>query len=734
MSAVHRARRVFAVLMVGLIASVAVGQGADPAASPTAPTGDTNEDSIGVKERFTYATCITCILSFLILCTVIFEWIKDMVLESATEQLRPILNQMFSEMTVLGFIGIVAFFINKAEFLDNISENVFGTSEEEKAELKEMFENVHMMIFLVMIIFIVQVLKSMLEGGKILRHWRLMQDEGFGEAKFTELKSKYKDILSDLRAHPLEPFGDPRRGTYERTRSLLEFNALRKAFIQGDSNENKENALPHDFDFANYLATSMGLVLAEMVELPLYTWLGLEIIALVFYLIQTVCPRVVLLWVWIAFGAALVFALACLSDHIDWIKSQLIPDSAYAGIPEHQIVNQIVGPTSPLRRVVKWLLCGCGCFGGASSVALPRGSRPGAGSLNAEGVPLIPTGSSSQYGSSADGGSKPYLRRPPCTHRTPLQMKFLGPPPNKQEMLFWLDVKGVATHLFMLRIANIGTSVYLSILFYQFVPFAREYYAASPLIFAIVIIVAIVPVLLLFGYYSPEVIRNHTFVTSIEMMKRPKIIRRIIREQKTQKSIRALILLNQMRVAHERQTQRQVQNSNPEEARRRRAESLAIMDASKRVEMEKMFDLYDDDNSGEIDTEELGQLMKSLGRVMTEPELRSMFAELDEDNDGHVSKNEFLTWAALQDSECNKEGSEHDSIEELAEDMFRMFDPDNDGEVTVEEFAECMNRFGSALTVDEISDLVHELDENQDGTINVEEFSEMLKKHAADWR
>ena len=63
-----------------------------------------------------------------------------------------------------------------------------------------------------------------------------------------------------------------------------------------------------------------------------------------------------------------------------------------------------------------------------------------------------------------------------------------------------------------------------------------------------------------------------------------------------------------------------------------------------------------------------------------------------------------------------------------------MFDPDNDGEVTVEEFAECMNRFGSALTVDEISDLVHELDENQDGTINVEEFSEMLKKHSADWR
>ena len=66
-----------------------------------------------------------------------------------------------------------------------------------------------------------------------------------------------------------------------------------------------------------------------------------------------------------------------------------------------------------------------------------------------------------------------------------------------------------------------------------------------------------------------------------------------------------------------------------------------------------------------------------------------------------------------------------------------MFDTDDGGEVTVEEFADCMKRFGSALcvcTVDEISELVHELDENQDGTINVEEFAEMLKKHAADWR
>jgi|SaaInlStandDraft_5_1057022.scaffolds.fasta_scaffold169899_2 Ca2+-binding EF-hand superfamily protein len=64
---------------------------------------------------------------------------------------------------------------------------------------------------------------------------------------------------------------------------------------------------------------------------------------------------------------------------------------------------------------------------------------------------------------------------------------------------------------------------------------------------------------------------------------------------------------------------------------RKRAESLLSMDQLKRMEMEKMFNLYDDDGSGEIDTAELGQLMNSLGRVMTEPELCAMFAELDDD-------------------------------------------------------------------------------------------------------
>ena len=141
---------------------------------------------------------------------------------------------------------------------------------------------------------------------------------GLEEAK-RELKSFLQDVL-------LAP-----EGRY----SEMEYNAriqavmalLRDRGIEMEDPDDRDNALPHDFDFANYLATAMGLILAEMVELPLYTWLGLEVLVLIFYALQALCPPVVLLWVWILFGISLVYTLALLLDRIQWIRSQLIAQS-----------------------------------------------------------------------------------------------------------------------------------------------------------------------------------------------------------------------------------------------------------------------------------------------------------------------------------------------------------------------------------------------------------------------
>ena len=54
------------------------------------------------------------------------------------------------------------------------------------------------------------------------------------------------------------------------------------------------------------------------------------------------------------------------------------------------------------------------------------------------------------------------------------------------------------------------------------------------------------------------------------------------------------------------------------------------------------FQLFDQDNSGSIDKEELGELFKSLGQNYTDAELNEMIEEIDDDGSGSIEFNEFL--------------------------------------------------------------------------------------------
>merc|ERR1711871_685118 len=142
-------------------------------------------------------------------------------------------------------------------------------------------------------------------------------------------------------------------------------------------------------------------------------------------------------------------------------------------------------------------------------------------------------------------------------------------------------------------------------------------------------------------------------------------------------------------------------------------------------EISKTFDLYDADGGGEIEADELQALMGSLGHEIDEVEAKEMLIHLDLDNDGTVSKEEFIQWHAEQASASNDQ-----SPKELAAQLFAMFDDDGSGSITVGEFKDALDKLGSDLSVDEIADLVKELDEDNSGTIEEHEFAELLEKHS----
>ena len=54
---------------------------------------------------------------------------RDKLLERTPKQLHSMLNQMFMELTLLGFIGIILFFVEQSGPLDELSMNLFDDEE-----------------------------------------------------------------------------------------------------------------------------------------------------------------------------------------------------------------------------------------------------------------------------------------------------------------------------------------------------------------------------------------------------------------------------------------------------------------------------------------------------------------------------------------------------------------------------------------------------------------------------
>ena len=81
------------------------------------------------------------------------------------------------------------------------------------------------------------------------------------------------------------------------------------------------------------------------------------------------------------------------------------------------------------------------------------------------------------------------------------------------------------------------------------------------------------------------------------------------------------------------------------------------------------FDLFDKDGDGTISTQELGIVIRSLGKAVTDQELQQMIDSVDEDQNGIIDFHEFL---ALMSSSMK----EPEKKDEYAE-AFKVFDRDN---------------------------------------------------------
>ena len=153
--------------------------------------------------------------------------------------------------------------------------------------------------------------------------------------------------------------------------------------------------------------------------------------------------------------------------------------------------------------------------------------------------------------------------------------------------------------------------------------------------------------------------------------------------------------------------------------------------AKERRRVQMLFDEIDDDESGELDREEVGQLLENLGGKLKPDVLSSAMQELDKDGDGTVTFDEFLKWWQNIRSDraggsqwaaiINMRNRELQEEEELRA-LFETTDKDGGGTIDAAELGMLTGDLGLALSVPEVQEAMRDIDDDDSGEIDFEEF------------
>lgn len=107
--------------------------------------GEGSGEGLDFEEAFslTDLRTIVSIVFALILLTVSFETVKEHLEESTPEDMEIILEKLFGELTVLGFLSMVTFMVSKTGLFEELSKKIF---EGEQDELLEYVEYVYRIV------------------------------------------------------------------------------------------------------------------------------------------------------------------------------------------------------------------------------------------------------------------------------------------------------------------------------------------------------------------------------------------------------------------------------------------------------------------------------------------------------------------------------------------------------------------------------------------------------------
>jgi len=733
--------------------------------------GDDDEEEF-VPSPFQVALVIFVIITFLVIVTILFELIKDYAIEESSKYMRPIILCLFSEMTVLGFLSILTFAVCYGGTLNFLSVWLFGDSAADF--ITEYLEDIHYLLFLVMVVTIIEVFILLFIGGRSIANYskynKISQDEEEIKNKIKELDSlphaTYASWICDYLKNPCTAWSKHQhRITLD---ECVIFYSLRREFILNRSPlppykpANKDKQLPANFDYATYQANCLSLFLVKIVNFTPLTWLFLWSLALVWFIIMISIDAVVsstaeegdddyysteyviLSAIWLLMGYVDCFAIYAIQLKCHYILEHLVNPShlkyeeAFAledsqtdkksdvsGISGHKKNKEDpekVDESTPL-------------VGSEKKASNPFGPDPNAWNPISSDNPLPIT---------LENHSSLAIRiRQNENINTPLWSKLEPQPPsglsklfhgnvqpNKQLQLFWFDNFGPDLNIYILRIHLLVQAIFFTVVMAVFIPFWFTNDVYGNWIWGLAYtLLSLAPFPIQFIVFYPVLIVMMSHVSSTGLLKNSSAVDDVIRSQKTAKLLKLLMMMTRLQHATGGHDHGHGKGHDDDKGHGHKAPKYDPEDPTVKeqiAEISKIFDKYDADGSGNIDKVELQAMMKTFGISMNSHQTHEMLLILDKDHDGQISKAELTEWYLNEQN--TSEEDKHEEMKHMVHQIFAMFDSDNSGEISTEEFTKALQTFDPTLTVDEIVGICKDFDENGDGTISLEEFEKVVEE------
>lgn len=155
-------------------------------------------------------------------------------------------------------------------------------------------------------------------------------------------------------------------------------------------------------------------------------------------------------------------------------------------------------------------------------------------------------------------------------------------------------------------------------------------------------------------------------------------------------------------------------------AKRKSAAMKVDLTEEQKADVKEAFSLFDTQATGFIDSKDLKVAMRALGFEPRKEEIKKMVAEVDKDNTGKLTLENFMVLMA------NKM-SEKDTKEEIMK-AFKLFDDDDTGNITFSNLKRVAKELGENLTDEELQEMIDEADRGGNGEVNQDDFLRIMKK------